>query len=154
MLTLPFFASFHNNSVVIDWVNTQPLASVVTCLGDGHDGVWNIINQLAHPNSRRGVLDWFHLMENLYKVDGSFRRLRQGKNLLWKGLVEDASEYIEWLEEKLKAIESQIKNAVAFCEDWKQKQKLLTSVPGVGDDCDQHLSWLDLILSRSQFKTN
>jgi hypothetical protein len=99
-------ASFHNNSVVIDWVNTQPLASVVTCLGDGHDGVWNIINQLADPNSRREVLDWFHLMENLYKVGGSFRRLRQVKNLLWKGLVEDAIAVFA---------ECKIKQAQKFC---------------------------------------
>lgn len=30
--------SFQSNAVVIDWVNRQPLAEVLTCLGDGHDG--------------------------------------------------------------------------------------------------------------------
>ncbi len=52
-------------------------------------------------------------------------RLRGKSNIVQSNI----SEHIEWLEEKLKAIESQIQNTVAFCEDWKQKQKLLTSVP-------------------------
>ena len=34
-------ASFDRNDIIIDWVNQQPLAKPVTCLGDGHDGVWN-----------------------------------------------------------------------------------------------------------------
>jgi transposase len=42
-------------------------------------------------------------------------------------------EHIEWLEKQLKEIESQIKSAIVLNEDWKQKMKLLTSVPGVGD---------------------
>jgi transposase len=37
-------------------------------------------------------------------------------------------EHIEWLEKQLKEIESQIKD-----ENWKQKMKFLTSVPGVGE---------------------
>ena len=36
-------SSFQKNEVIINWVNSQKLAPVVTCLGDGHDGVWNII---------------------------------------------------------------------------------------------------------------
>ncbi len=79
---------FQDNQVVIDWVNHQPLASTVTCVGDGHDGIWNIINQLAPDVQRREVLDWFHLMENLYKVGGSLKRLKQAQTLLWKGQVE------------------------------------------------------------------
>ena len=42
-------------------------------------------------------------------------------------------EHIEWLKQQLKEIESQIKSAISKCEDWKQKKKLLTSVPGVGE---------------------
>jgi hypothetical protein len=52
--------SFQDNQVVIDWVNDQQLASIVTCIGDGHDGIWNIIDQLASDVQRREVLDWFH----------------------------------------------------------------------------------------------
>lgn len=56
-------------------------------------------------------------------------RLRGKSKVVQSGI----SEHIEWLEAKLKEIESQIKNAIASTEDWKQKQKLLTSVPGVGE---------------------
>ena len=34
---------------------------------------------------------------------------------------------------RLKKIESQIESAIALNEDWKQKIKLLTSVPGIGE---------------------
>ncbi len=80
--------SFQDNQVVIDWVNDQPLASTITCIGDGHDGIWNIIDQLAPDVQRREVLDWFDLMENLHKIGGSVKRLKQAQNLLWKGQVE------------------------------------------------------------------
>ncbi len=79
--------SFQNNQVVIDWVNHQQLGSTVTCIGDGHDGIWNIIDQLAPDVQRREVLDWFHLIENLHKVGGSQKRLKQAQALLWKGQV-------------------------------------------------------------------
>lgn len=45
----------------------------------------------------------------------------------------DINEHIEWLEKRLKEIESQIKKAIANNRDWQQKLKLLTSVPGVGE---------------------
>jgi len=60
-------------------VNHQPLASPITCLGDGHD-VWNIIDEIAN-GERREILDWYHLMENLHKVGGSLKRLRQAETL-------------------------------------------------------------------------
>lgn len=81
--------SFQDNQVVIDWVNEQPLASTLTCIGDGHDGIWNIVDQLAANAQRREVLDWFHLMENLHKVGGSLKRLKQAQAFLWKGEVEE-----------------------------------------------------------------
>lgn len=82
--------SFHNNSVLIEWVNAQPLAIPLTCLGDGHDGVWNIVAQIATPEQRREILDWYHLNENLQKVGGSIKRLRQAEACLWQGKVDDA----------------------------------------------------------------
>jgi len=33
-----------------DRVGHQPLASPITCLGDGHDGVWNIIDEILTVN--------------------------------------------------------------------------------------------------------
>ena len=83
-------ASFQENSLVIDWVNNQPLAPTLTCIGDGHDGIWNIIRSFTPQQERREILDWFHLMENLYKVGGSMRRINKVKQLLWKGKVDDA----------------------------------------------------------------
>lgn len=50
-------ASFRENAVVVDWVNAQPLAAVLTCIGDGHDGIWNIVAQFAPNCERREVLD-------------------------------------------------------------------------------------------------
>jgi hypothetical protein len=36
-------AWFQENQTLIDWVNEHCLAETVTCLGDGHDGIWKII---------------------------------------------------------------------------------------------------------------
>lgn len=81
-------AFFQNNDALIEWVNHQPIASPVTCLGDGHDGVWNIIGEIAPNGQRREILDWYHLMENLHKVGGWLKRLRQAETLLWQGQVD------------------------------------------------------------------
>jgi hypothetical protein len=83
-------AFFQDNETAIKWVNQQPLSRIVTCLGDGHDGVWNLVQQIGSNEQRREILDWYHLIENLYKVGGSNRRLRQTKNYLWQGKVSDA----------------------------------------------------------------
>ena len=82
-------ADFHNNASLIKWVNQQPLAPIVTCLGDGHDGVWNMIADIAEPKQRREILDWYHLVENLHKVGGSLKRLRQAESLLWQGHIDE-----------------------------------------------------------------
>ena len=66
------------------------MSATVNCLGDGHDGVWRIVEKIGTKHQRREILDWYHLMENLHKVGGSNQRLRQAKNLLWHGLVNDA----------------------------------------------------------------
>lgn len=83
-------ASFQENSLMIDWVKSQSLAPILTCLGDGHDGIWNIVRDFAPEHQRREVLDWFHLMENLHKIGGSNQRLNLAKTLLWQGKVDDA----------------------------------------------------------------
>jgi hypothetical protein len=62
----------------------------VTYVGDGHDGIWNIITQITSEHRRREVLDWYHLMENLYKVDASPSDLKQIKAFLWSGCFEGA----------------------------------------------------------------
>jgi hypothetical protein len=82
-------ANFQNNAQLIEWVNAQVLANPLTCLGDGHDGVWNIVAQIGNSQQRQEVLDWYHLKQNLYKVGGSLKRLRQAEALLWKGQVDE-----------------------------------------------------------------
>lgn len=100
-------ANFHNNAQLIDWVNEQPLAQPVVCLGDGHDGIWNIIRHISTASQRLEILDWYHLVENLHKVGGSVKRLNQAEELLWQGQVEAVIELFGVCQRK------QAKN---FCE--------------------------------------
>jgi hypothetical protein len=94
-------AFFQDNQSLINWVNEQPLASPLTCIGDGHDGIWNIISQIGQETERREILDWFHLKENLYKVGGSKKRLKEAEALLWQGKVEEALELYVGLRTKV-----------------------------------------------------
>lgn len=87
---LYYGAFFQDNQSLIDWVNSQPLRRPLVCLGDGHDGVWNVIAELTTPQDRWEILDWYHLKENLFKVGGSLKRLAQAESLLWQGQVEAA----------------------------------------------------------------
>jgi hypothetical protein len=82
-------ANLHQNQSLIDWINNQPLSTSITCLGDGHDSVWNIISAISTIEQRREILDWYHLNENLQKVGGSLQRLRQAEAYLWKGQVDE-----------------------------------------------------------------
>jgi hypothetical protein len=82
-------ANFRNNTQLSGWVNAQILENPISCLGDGHDGVWKLIAQIAQAHQRREILDWYHLKENLYKVGGSLKRLHQAEALLWQGNVEE-----------------------------------------------------------------
>lgn len=81
------------------WSEAQPLSPIFTCLGDGHDGVWKLAESFGGRQVlvRRQVLDWYHLVENLYKVGGSLKRLGQVKALLWQGHVELACAEFEGL---------------------------------------------------------
>jgi len=85
-------AFFQDSEGLRDWSESQPLSPILTCLGDGHDGVWKVIQTLGTNQVaiRREVLDWYHLKENLYKVGGSFKRLERVENLLWHGWVDAA----------------------------------------------------------------
>ncbi len=83
-------AFFQDNQSLLSWVARQPLSRTANCLGDGHDGVWNIVEQIGTKHQRREILDWYQLIENLHKVGASNQRLRQAENYLWLGLVDDA----------------------------------------------------------------
>ena len=73
-------------------MNQQPSSNPLFCLGDGHDGIWNIFAQIADAAKRQEILDWYHLVENLGKVGGSITRLNLVEAWLWKGDVEKAME--------------------------------------------------------------
>lgn len=82
-------AWFQENEKLIEWVNQQPLSELLTCIGDGHSGIWNLMAKFNPQGETREILDWFHLVENLYKVGGSNRRIYQAKKLLWQGKVDE-----------------------------------------------------------------
>lgn len=82
-------AWLEDNCALIESLNHQPLATPLACLGDGHDGIWNLFAQVTPEVERREILDWFHLMENLEKVGGSLQRLSQARSLLWQGKVDE-----------------------------------------------------------------
>ena len=81
-------AFFQENDLLLAWTNRQPLGRVITCVGDGHDGIWNLITQIGESFQRREVLDWYHLVENVHKVGGSNKRLRRVESYLWNGEIE------------------------------------------------------------------
>lgn len=87
-------AFFRANDSLSGWVNQQPLASPLVCLGDGHDGIWNLFEQINVP-ARLEILDWYHLVENLGKVGGSQQRLDAVEACLWHGDVEGAVRLFE-----------------------------------------------------------
>jgi hypothetical protein len=47
-----------------------------------------LLTGITTIGQRQEILDWFHLKENLFKVGGSLKRLRQAETLLWQGEVE------------------------------------------------------------------
>lgn len=93
-------AGYQQNNELAEWVNQQPLATPFTCLGDGHDGVWNLVALMGTVAERREVLDWYHLVENLNKVGGSMKRITQAEALLWRGKVSEVLTLFEPLKKK------------------------------------------------------
>lgn len=83
-------ATFRRKEELTAWINSQVLTNPLICLGDGHSGVWNLFRQIANTQQRQEILDWFHLKENLFKVGGSLKRLRQGETFFGQGKVEQA----------------------------------------------------------------
>jgi hypothetical protein len=95
-------AFFQEPVALQKWSEKQPLSPILTCLGDGHDGVWNVIKTIGGSKVaiQRQVLDWYHLKENLYKVGGSLKRLQQVETLLWLGWVDVAIAEFDCLKSK------------------------------------------------------
>ncbi|RUT01528.1 hypothetical protein DSM106972_066250 [Dulcicalothrix desertica PCC 7102] len=112
----PTAAFFHDNQSLIDYVNSQPLVNPLVCLGDGHDGVWNLARELGTAEFQRlEILDWYHLKENLYKVGGSLKRLKAAETLLWQGSVDETKALFMGLKGK------QAKNFIAYIDKHKSR---------------------------------
>ena len=88
-------AFFQDNLALSDWINSQKLTNPVTCLGDGHPGIWRFFKSIGTEAQRIEILDWYHLVENLYKIGGSLKRLKKIKNKLWLGKVDRVLELLE-----------------------------------------------------------
>lgn len=87
-------AFFKDNQGLISWVNQRQLAALLTCLGDGHDGVWNIFESIGTPEQRIEVLDWYHLMENAHKVQATAAQLSRIRARLWRGETRQVIRYL------------------------------------------------------------
>lgn len=88
-------AFFRDNDALVKWVNRQPLAKIFSCLGDGHDGIWNLFAQIATDWQRFEILDWYHLVENLYKLEQPLFWLKGIERLLWVGEVDTVIEVLQ-----------------------------------------------------------
>lgn len=80
-------AFFQDNLSLTDWVNSQNIGKTLYCLGDGHDGIWNLFEKIADPKCRQEILDWYHLKENLYKIQATKKFLVDIEAELWYGQV-------------------------------------------------------------------
>jgi hypothetical protein len=94
-----------------DWVNAQPLAHPLDCLGDGHPGIWKLFENVASADERFEILDWYHLKENLFKVGGSLKKILQAEALLWHGNLDAVLEVFK---------NARLKPAQNFCDYLKQ----------------------------------
>ena len=61
------------------------------CLGDGHDGVWNIVAEFATFETRWEIQGLVSPQRKLHSLsEDRARRLRQAESWLWQGDVEAA----------------------------------------------------------------
>lgn len=87
------------------------------------------VRQISDESSRN-LEDLVARRRQLSDMITAEKNRRRGKT---NSVQASIDEHIEWLKQQLKEIESQIKSAIAINEDWQQKMKLLTSVPGIGE---------------------
>lgn len=83
-------AWYQKNDEMIDWIKEHKLMKPVTCIGDGHDGIWNIFGMIGWKGERREILDWYHLNENLYKQPLEEAELKEIESDLWNGRIGEA----------------------------------------------------------------
>jgi ribosomal protein L20A (L18A) len=59
-----------------------------------------LFQEIGQAEQRQEILDWYHLKQNLYKVGGSFKRLKLAENLLWQGKIDEAINLFKNLKNK------------------------------------------------------
>ncbi len=59
-------AVFQNPLGLTDWINAQRVRIPLICLGDGHDGIWNLFDQIADPQQRQEILDWLAQRQQIF----------------------------------------------------------------------------------------
>lgn len=128
-------AFFQDGEGLVAWTEEQPLSPLLTCVGDGHPGIWKVIESIGgkSPPIKRCILDWYHLKENLYKVGGSLKRLAGVENLLWHGWTDAAKEAFEGLKGKRASrFQSYLENHRDHIPSYYQCQQLGIGI-GSGD---------------------
>ena len=90
-------AFFQDNWSLTDWINSQRLTKPLYCLGDGHDGIWNLMAQIGQKRHRIEILDWYHLTENIDKIETKKDNLEQLEAYLWMGQVSEALDFLRKL---------------------------------------------------------
>jgi len=75
-------AWFVENENLITWVNQQVLSDSLKCLGDGHPGIWKLIEQFNCPDEKIEILDWFHLIENLAHCRRFFKKIKASRDFI------------------------------------------------------------------------
>jgi transposase len=95
------------------------------------DAIRPQVRQISDESSRQ-LEDLVQRRRQISDMITAEKNRRRGKT---NSVQASIDEHTEWLKQQLKEIESQIKSAIAECENWKQKMKLLTSVPGLVVHC-------------------
>lgn len=93
------------------------------------DAIRPEVRQISDESSRR-LEDLVQRRRQISDMITAEKNRRRGKT---NSVKTNIDKHIEWLKQQLKEIESQIKQAIAINQDWKQKMNLLTSVPGIGE---------------------
>jgi hypothetical protein len=74
---IDYGALFDNNQSLVDYVNSQSLVNPRVCLGNGHDGVGNLVKEFGTEKFKPlEISDWYHLKENFYKIGSSLKGLQ------------------------------------------------------------------------------
>jgi hypothetical protein len=81
-------AWYKDPTALLAWVTTLPLLPVIYLLGDGHSGIWSLFEQMVINGPTDEVLDWYHLKENLYKVEAPDEVLKSLSSQLWEGQLQ------------------------------------------------------------------